>query len=100
MDVHQLVRLNLGTFVMGRFQYHFAFLFLYLTIAGMEFSKTMRNVMMEMKIQMMDVVQVAYLKKAFIVMRKVNVRLNVEMASLLVLKFVIQENIDLVLLIV
>ena len=69
-DVLQLARLNLDTYVMVKYLSLFVFKYLHSTIVEMESLRKVRNVMMQTRLQMMDVVQIVHLKKDFIAMNK------------------------------
>lgn len=75
-DVLQLARLNLDTYVMVKYLSLFVFKYLHSTIVEMESLRKVRNVMMQTRLQMMDVVQIVHLKKDFIAMNKEYVKQN------------------------
>lgn len=98
--VHLHAKLKQDSTAMAKLQSLSVFLFRHLTIVGMASLNLKKNVMITIRIQMTDVVLNVSLRQVSIVIKMEFVQPNVETASLLVLKFVIQENIDLVLLIV
>ena len=74
--VHPPVKLNLAFIVMENLLFLYVFLYLHSTIVEMESLRKVRNVMMQTRLQMMDVVQIVHLKKDFIAMNKEYVKQN------------------------